>query len=116
MPGAAYRFLRFGLGFRLSFVSWLGAFLNADYRVVFGTGEVEDDEKWYGPSSTGGLNFGLGATARFKGFFVTAEYGYTRYFYAFQDPAARQQAGRPRIAGGALDILHTLMATAGYAF
>jgi hypothetical protein len=116
MPSAAYRYRRFGATLRLPFVSWLGAHAGADYRLVFGAGEVEDETKWYGPASTGGINFVIGANGNYKGFTATAEYAYTRYFYAFKDPEQRQKDGKTRIAGGALDILHTLLVNIGYSF
>lgn len=120
MPAAAYRFGLFGLGLELPFSSWIGAHGRFDYRLVTGTGEIEDPV-WYGPSSTGGVNMALGLNGSYKGFIVRAEYSYTRYFYAFSEATSRAADCRTggtclKAAGGALDILHGLTASLGYGF
>ena len=115
LPAAAYRFFLADLGFRYEFWSWLGAHLNFDYRAVSSSGDIEDDANWYGASSTGGINLGLGLHGGWKGITATAEYAYTRYFFAFTEANARMAAGK-RSAGGALDQMHTLMLSAGYSF
>ena len=120
MPSAAYRFGLFGLGLELPFSSWIGAHGRFDYRLVTGTGEIEDPA-WYGPSSTGGVNMVVGLNGSYRGFTLRAEYSYTRYFYAFAEATSRATDCRTggtclKAAGGALDVLHGVTASLGYGF
>jgi hypothetical protein len=116
LPNWSYRFLLFGVGARFPFVRNFGAYVRADYRLVFGSGDVEDDLSWYGASKTGGIALSFGFHGSYKGFVARADYSYTRYFYSFEDPVGRQLAGRTRVAGGALDQSHAILVSAGYQY
>lgn len=123
MPDASYTYLLFCIGSHMPFIPHLGGHVRLDYRMVTGTGEIEDSENWYGPSSTGGINLLLGVDGNYKGFVASAEYSYTRYFYDFTEAEQRVQACNPTItencrkaAGGALDIYNALMLNIGYSF
>ncbi len=115
LPDASYGFFLIRAGVNWPFHSMVGAHFNFDYRVVGGSGEVEDSDHWYGPSSTGGINLALGIDGAYKGFIASLEYTYTRYFYAFTEAEDRVSANK-RAAGGALDILHGFVFSVGYAF
>jgi hypothetical protein len=121
MPDASYKFVLFSLGGYMPFYDMFGAHLRFDYRVVTGTGEIEDDA-WYGVSSTGGLNFLVGGYFTWKGMVARLEYGYTRYFYSFDEAEKRLEdckasaANCKRAAGGALDVLNSIMVNFGYGF
>ena len=115
LPDAAYRFVPIGVGLNWPFLSFMGAYVRGDYRVVLSSGEVEDENNWYGKSGTGGISLAIGVTGTWKKIIGSVEYAYTRYFYAFKDAVARQQAGK-RAAGGALDLLHGFIANVGYSY
>jgi hypothetical protein len=127
MPNASYSWFLASLGGYMPFTEMIGAHLRFDYRVVSGTGEIEDPDNWYGPSSTGGLGLLVGLNARYKGFVAKLEYSYTRYFYAFSEGNDRIAACPPcdkntqtctpctqKPAGGALDQLHGIIVSVGY--
>jgi hypothetical protein len=129
MPNASYSWFLASLGGYMPFTevvgTKIGAHLRFDYRVVSGTGEIEDTDNWYGPASTGGLGLLVGLNARYKGFVAKLEYSYTRYFYAFTEGNDRIAACPPcdtkpctpctrKPAGGALDQLHGFIISAGY--
>lgn len=116
LPAADYSFLVLGAGFRHPFSTYVGYHVRFDYRVVFGTGEIEltDPDRWYGPATTGGLAGTAGLTGALPwGITVAADYTYARYFYAFKDGAKRQSSAQ-RAAGGALDQLHSFVVAVGY--
>jgi hypothetical protein len=120
MPNFGYSFLVPSLGARFPIIpSWFGAHLTFDYRAVLGTGEIEE-EKWYGPTSAGGIDFIVGVHGTYRGFVASADYTYTRYFFSFTDAEARlkrRTAGESvRVAGGALDNYHVLMLNLGYTY
>jgi len=120
MPASSYKYFLISLGANMPFHSMVGGHFRFDYRVVSGTGEIEEDV-WYGASSTGGLNLLVGLDGHYKGFIIRAEYEYTRYFYAFKEAADRVEACTSaatcqRAAGGALDQLHGLMVNVGYSY
>jgi len=120
MPDASYKFFMIALGGYWPFLTFVGAHLRFDYRVVTGAGEIEEDD-WYGPSSTGGLSFRLGVDGNYRGFIAGVEYAYTRYFYAFTDAEARLAACQStatckRAAGGALDQQHGFIISVGYSY
>ncbi len=122
MPNTSYDFLFFTLGARYPFLLLgdvlLGAHLNFDYRLVFGTGEMENDEKWFGPSSTGGLNMLVGMNVTFMKIIGRVDYTYTRYFYSFPEHPQDRQLSHPgaAAASGALDQLHSFIFSVGYSF
>ena len=120
LPDASYSFFLIRAGFNWPFHRMVGAHFSFDYRVVGGTGEVEDPDTWYGPSSTGGINLGVGIDAAYQvgkqgegQIIASLEYTYTRYFYTFTEADARVGAGQ-KAAGGALDILHGFVVSVGY--
>jgi hypothetical protein len=122
MPDSAYRFLLLGAEFRYPFGellhSRIGGHLRLDYRIVFEIGEIEreDDDAWYGPSTTGGLAAAVGLhVATVFNIVGTLEYSYTRFFYAFDDAVNRQEENK-RAAGGALDQYHSVVFSAGYSY
>ena len=115
LPDASYGFFLMRVGVNYPFHPMVGAHFHFDYRVVGGAGEVEDSDNWYGPSSTGGVNIALGIDGAYKGFIASLEYTYTRYFYAFTDAENRVSSSK-RAAGGALDVLHGFIFSAGYSF
>ncbi|MCA9670057.1 MAG: hypothetical protein KC503_30890 [Myxococcales bacterium] len=117
LPNSAYGFVLITADFRWPFLGWLGLHVHFDYRVVTGSGEIEntDPDRWYGPASAGGIAFGGGLQARLKGFVITLDYTYTRFFYAFTD-AANRQAANQRAAGGALDVYNAIVVSGGYSF
>jgi len=122
MPDASYSWFLASVGayMPMPFVSFLGAHLRLDYRVVSGTGEIEDETEWYGPSSTGGINLLVGIDGNYKGIVARLEYTYTRYFYNFSEAEARltacgnQVTCTQKTAGGALDVLHGFIFSVGY--
>ena len=116
LPDASYRFFIGSLAFRYDFLSWLGAKLAFDFRAMSGVGQIEDETSWYGSTSTNGIGLQVIAYSNiWKGITLTAEYNLTYYFYAFANAQQQQDAGRSA-AGGAVDLMHTLMVCAGYQF
>lgn len=137
MPATSYRFFLANIGARYDFTTWIGAHLMGEYRAMVAAdddpGHIEYDkpdatatDKWYGPSSTGGVQIlaGLhsqlgGSTAPWawwKGITATAEYSLTWYFFAFKDAEARAQAGNVKVAGGAIDLNHMITLNVGYTY
>jgi hypothetical protein len=122
LPGASYKFVLFSLGSYMPIYSLLSGHLRFDYRLVTGTGEIEKED-WYGPSSTGGINFVLGIDGTYRKFVASVEYTYTRYFFTFdkaKDHMAECEGPNPPTpcfaAGGALDVLHGIMVNFGYSY
>ena len=117
LPSVAYRFLRFGIACRYPFLGFLGAHLRFDYRLVFGSGEIEEgaEDRWYGPANVGGVSGAIGLNGGVEGFVARLEYSYTRYFYVFTDAPGRQRL-QQRSAGGALDIFHGFVVSVGYSY
>lgn len=134
MPNASYQHFLIALGGHIPVTKQLkgdldiGVHLRFDYRVVTQTGEIEDEQSWYGPSSTGGINGLIGISANYKGIVGRLEYSYTRYFYSFTDAQVRLDSSAAacsvdpnspdckRAAGGALDQLHGIILSGGYSF
>jgi hypothetical protein len=114
MPNAGYRFLLLDVFVRWPFLAFLGAHFAFDYRVVLGSGDIQEDQ-WYGPASTGGINIALGIDATWKKIIASFEYNYSRYFYSFTDAEARSAAGK-KVAGGALDQQHGILFNIGYSY
>mgnify|MGYP006293576111 FL=1 len=124
MPDASYRYFLISLGGRIPFHERFGAHARFDYRAVTRTGQIEED-RWYGPSSTGGVGIVVGVNGNWKGIVARVEYGYTRYFYAFKEGDARVSACQTNgkndpackpAAGGALDQLHSVLLSVGYSY
>jgi hypothetical protein len=106
-------------------MKYIGGNLHFDYRVVTGTGEIEDEKDWFGPSSTGGISLQVGLQGNYKGIVAQVGYRYTRYFYDFTEAeqrlkdittecAAGPSSCTKKAAGGALDQQHGLILTVGY--
>jgi hypothetical protein len=116
LPDTAYRFALLGVGGTLPVGQRFAGYARANYRLVFGAGEIEDEQIWYGDAFVGGVGAAIGARANFYGFVASVEYGFTVYFYSFSgDRGARINSGL-RGAGGAVDQYHTAMLNLGYAY
>ncbi len=128
IAAVSYSYLLLALGAGYPFMRALGdakpgdlfesltADLRFDYRILFGAGQVAEDN-WYGSSSQGGLELSLGLTWRYKAFVSRLAYTYTRYFLSFDGAAyATRVAARQLAAGGALDQFHGINVSGGYSF
>jgi hypothetical protein len=112
LPNSSYRFVLLNAAGAYPFGDWIGGYARAEYRLVLDAGEISS-EQWFGPGSVGGLVAALGLDAHYRRFVATVEYGYSRYFFAFDDPIKRKGAGK-LAAGGALDQYHAFLLSVGY--
>lgn len=112
LPNSSYRFVLLNLAGAYPFNEWLGGHARLEYRVVLDAGQITTDQ-WFGAGSVGGLVGAVGLNGRYRGFVGTVEYGYTRYFFAFDAPLKRKAESK-KAAGGALDQYHAFMLSVGY--
>ncbi|MBK8479709.1 MAG: hypothetical protein IPL40_00810 [Proteobacteria bacterium] len=112
LPNSGYRFVLLNCAGAYPFGDWIGGHARAEYRMVLDAGQISTDA-WFGGGSVGGLVGALGLHGRFRHIVALLEYGYSRYFFAFDNPLQRKAAGK-KAAGGALDQYHAFMLSVGY--